>query len=115
MDILVIDDEELIREIWEDCLSYKNYKIMLTANANEAISLLKNHDFKLVITDIRMPEANGYVLLDYLKENNLNIKTFVCTGCLDETQKIENDYSVLEIISKPFQIEPTLKLIKDAL
>ena len=60
--ILVVDDEDIIRESLSYTLRNENYEVDEAANGKEAYSKLKESSYDLVITDIEMPEMDGYAL-----------------------------------------------------
>ena len=58
--ILVVDDEESVREVLKDALEYYGYKVTVACNGQEGLEYFNNGDgFKLVITDIKMPIMDG--------------------------------------------------------
>ena len=60
INLLVIDDEAIIRDIWEGMLSTdENYSIETAENGEKGISKLKKSNFDIVITDLNMPGING--------------------------------------------------------
>lgn len=66
--ILIVDDEEDILEYLDDILSDK-YKILTAKNGLEALNILRQEIIQLVISDIMMPEMDGYLLCDSIKSN----------------------------------------------
>ena len=66
--ILVVDDEEDILEYVEDVLSEK-YNVLTAKNGNEALRILEGEIIQLVISDVMMPEMDGYTLCERVKSN----------------------------------------------
>ncbi|HEY7751815.1 MAG TPA: response regulator, partial [Ignavibacteriaceae bacterium] len=83
--ILVVDDEDLIRESLSFILKKEGYEVDEAANGKLAFDKLKQDSFDLVITDIEMPEMKGTQLLEEIKNLNVRISTIVITafGSLD--------------------------------
>jgi len=67
--LLVVDDEESIREGIAEFLSARGYSVKIAPDGEEAKNLLKGEPFDLVVTDIKMPKMNGYELFKFIKEN----------------------------------------------
>ena len=72
--ILIVDDEEQIREILFERLIELGYEISLAEDGLSAKSLLQNKKFDLVITDIIMPDIDGLELIRFAKENYPGLK-----------------------------------------
>ena len=65
--ILVVDDEESIREFFEIMLKREGYEVFTSSNGRKALDWLKNHQVDLIISDIQMPEMSGMELLAKIK------------------------------------------------
>ena len=84
--VLVVDDEPSVRELVAVSLEAREYKVLPAASVAEARAILQSHtDISLVITDLKMPVEDGFVLLEFLR-NNLrfhHIPAVVFTSCSD--------------------------------
>ncbi|MEG1648078.1 MAG: response regulator, partial [Bacilli bacterium] len=60
MKVLVVDDEKLIRDVIKEYLKLENFDTFEAENGLEAIELVKNEDFDIIIMDIMMPKMDGY-------------------------------------------------------
>lgn len=78
--ILVVDDEDIIRESLSYILKKEKYDVEEAANGRIAFDMLKETSYDLVITDIEMPEMKGIELLDEIKKMNLQTNTIVITA-----------------------------------
>jgi DNA-binding NtrC family response regulator len=78
--ILVVDDEDIIRESLSFILRKEKYEVEEAANGKIAFEMLKESSYDLVITDLEMPEMKGIELLDELKKMNLQTNTIVITA-----------------------------------
>jgi CheY-like chemotaxis protein len=67
--VLVVDDDELLREFYSRVLAGQGYEAVCAANGDEAIRLLEGakEDFALVIMDLLMPVRTGWELIEYIK------------------------------------------------
>lgn len=110
--ILIIDDEEMIREIAHDLLNHLGYNIIMAADGEEAIEVFKerNQSIDLVLVDLIMPRMNGIVCLQKLKEINKNIPIVVASGLTEVNKK----KSVLEMGAHGYLEKPySIKSLKD--
>lgn len=112
--ILIAEDEPQIREIWEECLAIKGFTTFSASNGLEAINVLKANDIELVITDIRMPVADGFVLLEYIKKHQPELNTITCSAFSDVEEELAN-YNTLRVIQKPFDIFKEIEFIQEVL
>jgi len=78
--ILVVDDEDIIRESLSYILKKEKYEVEEAANGKIAFEMLKESSYDLVITDLEMPEMKGIELLDELRKVNLQTNTIVITA-----------------------------------
>ncbi|MEA1971885.1 MAG: response regulator [Candidatus Cloacimonadota bacterium] len=78
--ILVVDDEENIREIISEFLETIGYDVVGAEDGSQAIRECGNKKFDLVITDIRMPNMNGLDLLKKLKKIMPDLPVILMTG-----------------------------------
>src|SRR4030066_743816 len=78
--ILVVDDEDIIRESLSFILRKEKYEVEEATNGKIAFEMLKESSYDLVITDLEMPEMKGIELLDEIKKINLQTNTIVITA-----------------------------------
>lgn len=78
--ILIVDDEEEIREMLGRHFRLLGYEVELAANGKEALHVLNEKRFEAVISDIIMPEMDGIELLQRLKVDHPMIRIVVMTG-----------------------------------
>lgn len=114
--ILIVDDEQSMRELLTIMLKREGYLVTSASNGEEAVKLLNREIFDLAITDIKMPKLNGLELLKVLKEIApqtivLMITAFASTETAVEAMK-EGAYDYL---TKPFKIDEVKLIIKNAL
>jgi len=85
--ILIVDDEEDMRNLVEMYLLNSRYKCLQADNGRMAISLLEVHDVDLILMDIMMPEMDGLQLIQKIREKNETPVIFL-TARGDETDKV---------------------------
>jgi two-component system response regulator PilR (NtrC family) len=114
--ILVVDDENSMREFLEIMLNKEGYQVATAAGGGEAIDLLKKSDFDLVITDIRMKEIDGLEVLKRCKELHphtivIMISAYASTSTAVEAMK----WGAYDYLPKPFKVREIKAVIRDAL
>lgn len=80
--ILVVDDDECIRELCE--LALRNYRVLLAGTCEEALRLYETQQVDLVLSDIMMPGGSGIELLKQVKTLNPNATVILMTGFVDK-------------------------------
>lgn len=104
--ILVVEDEEAVRTMISRVLKRRGYSIIGATNGAEALSLVGKEasEISLLITDMIMPEMNGYELSKRLEQVCPGIVTLFISGHLDEelSRKGYESISKINFINKPF-------------
>jgi len=116
--ILLVDDEEIIRDVGKEILEALGYSVITAPSGSEAISLYqkKGHDIDLVILDMIMPEMSGSVVLDALKNHDPSVSVLLSSGynmMEDMDSMIDKGYK--GFIQKPFTIEQLSQSVAKAL
>ena len=78
--ILVVDDDNLVNEFINETLSRAGYKVYSASSGSEALEMMDEYDFNLVLTDVRMPEMDGITLLTQIKSINPDLVVVVITA-----------------------------------
>jgi len=114
--ILIIDDEKSMREFLSIMLEKEGYRTIAIDNGNDALKFIKDNDYDLIITDIKMPKITG---IDILRESMtlhqntpvIMITAFASTEVAVEAMKLgAHDY-----ITKPFNVDEIKIIIKNAI
>jgi two-component system, NtrC family, response regulator PilR len=114
--ILVVDDEESIREFFEIMLKREGYDVFTASNGQEALEALKKQPADLIISDIQMPEMSGMELLTKVREIDpetvvVMITAFGSTETAVEAMKL----GAYDYVLKPFKIDEVKIIIRQAL
>jgi len=80
INILVVDDEPLVRRSLSEFLTLEGYTVSAASNGKEALSLLQDYVADIVITDVKMPEMDGLTLLRHIKKNFPSTAVIFITG-----------------------------------
>ncbi|MGB5288532.1 MAG: sigma-54 dependent transcriptional regulator [Ignavibacteriaceae bacterium] len=111
--ILVVDDEDIIRESLSYILKKEKYEVDEAANGKIAFNLLKEKSYDLVITDLEMPEMKGIELLEEIKKINLQTNTIVITAYGSvETAIAALRTGASDYILKPIEFDELLIKVK---
>jgi len=101
--ILVVDDEPVVIKSCETILKAEGYHVESATNGKEAITTLRQKDYDLVITDLKMPEVDGIELIKWLRSSKPETGIVVITGYpSQETIKDTLDMGIIDYLPKPF-------------
>jgi putative nucleotidyltransferase with HDIG domain len=114
--ILVVDDEDIIRDVCRDILSAEGYQVTTASNGTAALEELSRSTPELMITDIRMPGIDGLELFERVKARKQEVVTIVITGHGTLDTAIESlTRGVSGFIRKPFTQEELLGAVDRAI
>ena len=91
--ILVVEDDKNLRKLIVTCLEKASYTVFETHNGEEALDLMDKEYVDLIVTDIMMPEMDGYELIKSLREANYNTPILIITAKED----IDNELITLAL------------------
>ncbi len=104
--ILVIEDEDQVRQSYEDMFSFFGYEVESVPNGREGMSRITKKDYDIVVTDLNMPEMNGFEVLKYIKKKKPYIEVIVITGYATLENAIEAmKVGAYDYFAKPIDIE----------
>ncbi len=114
--ILVIDDEEVMREILESLLSEDGYRVKLAASAEEGLAIVNREPIDLAIVDVMLPDQSGLDLLDALKRSDPELVAVMITAFASVETAIEAmKRGAFDYITKPFKNEKVRVVAGNAL
>jgi CheY-like chemotaxis protein len=103
--ILVIDDEEMIRDLLREILVRDGHTVTLSASSSKGLQAFDEGRYDLVYTDLSMPEMSGWEIAAEIKRRDTNAVVVMITGWGVEVDDQKVEESGIEfVISKPFQI-----------
>ena len=113
--ILIVDDDDKIRELLKEFLTENNFLISTAADATEALEKLNSISFDLIIIDIMMPGMNGYELTKKIRESTL--VPLIHLTAMGETDNVIHGLEIGadDYIGKPFEPKELLLRIKNIL
>lgn len=114
INILIVDDEELIREILSEAFTLYGAIVETAESGIDALAKLKTSVYDLVITDIRMPNGDGIDLLENIKIlPNPKPKLFVCSAYNDLADEKIKELGISKIFIKPFELGSLLNAVSN--
>jgi two-component system response regulator (stage 0 sporulation protein F) len=112
MKILVVDDEEGARDLFNTILTDEGYDVSLASGGEEALGLFKNNPFNLVITDIKMPGMDGLQLLQEIRKMGSKTDVIMVTAYGEvESYLKAMSLGAAEYINKPIRIKELKRIV----
>ena len=112
MKILVVDDEELIRNVIKEYLINDSYEVDEADNGLEAIEMAKNNNYDLIVMDIMMPKMDGYQACKEIKKIK-DIPFIMLSARSEEYDKLIGfDLGIDDYVTKPFSPKELVARIK---
>jgi CheY-like chemotaxis protein len=112
--ILVVDDEETIRDVTRRILTRQGYDVIAAASGEEALSLIadERHDVDLLLTDVIMPRMSGKELAERVVALHTGVNVLFMSGYTDRLIGLDEVDALLE---KPFDRSGLLSAVDRAL
>jgi len=112
MKIMVVDDEEGARDLFNTILTDEGYDVSLANGGEEALSLFKSNPFNLVITDIKMPVMDGLQLLQEIRKMGSKTDVIMVTAYGEvESYLKAMSLGAAEYINKPIRIKELKRIV----
>jgi len=115
--ILIVDDEQVIREVLTEKLTNAGYQCVTAGNSSEALRKLEtDNTFSLVLSDIDMPGQNGISLLRDIKSRSNDIDVVMVTGVVDIDTAVQAiRLGASDYITKPFNLDEVVITVERTL
>ena len=111
--LLIVDDEEKIREMIAKYASYEGYETVLASNGREAVEKFRESSFDVVIMDIMMPELDGYKAFEKMKAIRDDVHCIFLTALGQEYDRVYGfDLGGEDYVTKPFSLKELMMRIK---
>jgi putative nucleotidyltransferase with HDIG domain len=111
--ILLVDDDENLRDALKRILIKEGHIVEIAWSGKVAQSILLEHDFEIIISDIKMPDGDGIELTKFIRKNKIQIPIVLMTGFSEIYSVIEAyELGANEFIPKPFKKEDLLESIE---
>ena len=115
--VIVVDDDQNLLNLTSEVLKQNNFEVFSFTDANAALEIAKKQDFDFVITDIQMPEIDGFEFLEKLKNLSeyKNQPVFALTGRTDLELEIYQNLGFCKVIAKPYLPKNLIQTIHNSL
>lgn len=113
--ILVVDDEEDLRNAIIFDLKRKGFHVFSAESGSKALGLIKANNIDLVISDVRMADGDGMFLLGQIQALGKKVPLIFITGFTDYSERECLERGALRVIAKPFDRKLLLEFIIEAL
>lgn len=115
--ILIIDDDEQFNKMLECALKTKGYQIDTASNGKEAKALYKANKYDVIITDIIMPDVDGYEVILDLRCMNMSDRTIAISGggrtAAEDYLVTAQHFDVAATFNKPVNIKDLRKKVEE--
>jgi two-component system, response regulator, stage 0 sporulation protein F len=115
--ILVIDDERPIRSLLRAVLESDHHQVFEAANGRLGLELYRERSVDLIITDLVMPEMNGFDFISELTRSTVQVKVIAMTGDSDAIIRLATTklLGARQILRKPFELDTLLDMVRQEL
>lgn len=112
MKILVVDDEQGIREVIKEYCLLEDYQVLEAENGLQAIETVKTNDVDIIVLDIMMPKLDGYSALKEIKKIK-NVPVILLSARKEEFDKLMGfEYGTDDYLTKPFSPRELIARVK---
>jgi DNA-binding NtrC family response regulator len=112
--ILVIEDEEDVRQLLFDILSSEGHEVEVASDGIQGLDIFRGSDFDLVCTDLGMPKVSGWQVAEEIKRIGRRVPVAIITGWDVNIMESElKEKAISFVIQKPFQVKQVLGLVKE--
>jgi DNA-binding NtrC family response regulator len=116
LSLLIVDDDEVMRDTLSDVLKKKGYEVSVASSGNEALSAIRKNIVDLIVLDMRLPDLDGIEVLKRVKEFDTEILVIMMTAYSDvQTAVSAMKSGAYHYINKPFELEELTLLIEKGL
>jgi len=113
--ILILDDEPIVSRRLQPSLEKKGYEVETFTESMKALQRLRERDFDIVITDLKMEGVDGMQILAEVKKRSPRTEVIVITGFATmQTAKESFQQGVLDFLAKPFKLGEIAEVIRRA-
>lgn len=114
--ILIVEDDETVRDYIQNLFSIKGYAVKAASKGSEALHLLANEYFPVVLTDLILPDRRGIEILDFVQQKSIRSAVLIVTAYKSIDSVIEAlRYGAYDYITKPFTSQILLHRVARAM
>ncbi len=114
--ILIVDDEQAMREGLSDNLVFEGYETVLAENGMDALEKTEQENFDLIVLDVMMPQLSGFEVCKKLRKANISTPVILLTAKGEEIDRVLGlELGADDYLIKPFSLRELLARIKAVL
>ncbi|MFC1646337.1 response regulator [Candidatus Omnitrophota bacterium] len=113
INVLVVDDEEIMRNLFTDILQDEGHKVTTVTNGIEALEIVKSQSFDIAFIDVHMPVMDGVKTLQVLREIVPRVAIVMMDSMPSGVLKRFRAEGVVTCIHKPFGIDEVRSVVKE--
>jgi ATP-dependent Lon protease len=114
--ILIVDDEQIVLKNMSHFLSKDNYSVYTALTGFEALDLLENTEFDVVLTDLKMEKMDGITLLEKIKKRHPDTEVIMLSGYATISSTVDAmKKGAFNYITKPFKLDDVRSVVRQAL
>lgn len=103
--ILVVEDDESLRKVFEDLLSFLGFSVRSTATAEDALKILHSDTYTFLLTDLKLPQMDGLELIKRVSKSFPDVNTIAMTGVVEGYKYVDViNAGAQDFIKKPFEV-----------
>jgi len=111
--VLVIEDEEGIREVVSEALHLYGHEVAVCPSGSAALKRLREERFDLVITDLVLPGCDGFEVLKYINEHGINTPVIVLSGYLaGDAKEKALSLGATQYLQKPVSVKELIDIVR---
>jgi DNA-binding NtrC family response regulator len=111
-DVMVLDDEPIVGERLRPALEQEGFQVEVFTDSKAAIDRLKEKQFGVLVTDVKMRGPTGMDVLRFVRENAPGTQVIVITGYATiETSHEADALGAFQFVAKPFKIKDVVRLV----
>lgn len=111
--VLIIDDAAFARRMLRKYLQTDGYEILEAANGQEGLDLIRSHKPGCVLTDLLMPDVDGFEFLKTLQQEGLNVPTIIISADIQDVSRQQGiELGAVSFINKPAKADEVRQAVR---
>lgn len=111
--ILLLEDEQMLRELYQTILASKGYEVCCAATVAQALDVLKQQSFDIMISDAGLPDGDPSVAINLFRKTGVE-PVIVCSGHVESKELINNlSHNEYHFLQKPFSVNKLIELLEN--
>jgi PAS domain S-box-containing protein len=113
--VLLVDDEEMLLNASAEYLVQNGYDVISSSSPIQALEIIKNQDISLLVSDVIIPDMDGYELADQAIVINPELKILLVSGFTNRTDQQKAHALCQSVLNKPYKLQTLLERVRNIL